>query len=152
MSLFRLDLVTSCLPLLGGYGALTRGVYQHLTLNGNYKTKSKTNFFRRLSMPCVILPRCRHRRCCQSDNADRASMPFLRCCLEAMLSSRQCRFHDAVRRPCCHRDNADLASMPFLRCCLEAMLTTVNADTDRRGIAATNGLTFARPLFFIVAL
>jgi len=91
-------------------------------------------------------------RCCQCDNADLASMPSLRCCLEAMLSSRQCRFHDAVRRPCCHRDNADLASMPFLRCCLEAMLTTVNADTDRRGIAATNGLTFACPLFFIVAL
>jgi hypothetical protein len=38
--LFLLDLVTSCLPLLGGYGALTRGVYQHLTLNGKLKTKT----------------------------------------------------------------------------------------------------------------
>ncbi len=32
--LFLLHLVISCLPLLGGYGALTHGVYQHLTLNG----------------------------------------------------------------------------------------------------------------------
>ena len=32
--LFLLPLVTSCPPLLGGYGALTHGVSQHLTLNG----------------------------------------------------------------------------------------------------------------------
>ncbi len=68
--LFLLDLVTSCLPLLGGYGALTRGVYQHLTLNGKLKTTTKTIFYRQLSMPCVILPRCRQCRCCPSvDNA-----------------------------------------------------------------------------------
>jgi len=69
-----LHLVTSCPPLLGGYGALTRGVYQHLTLNGIYiktnQTKTNNLFFRPLSMPFATLQRCRHRRCCPLvDNA-----------------------------------------------------------------------------------
>jgi hypothetical protein len=41
--LFLLPLLTSCPPLLGGYGALTHGVSQHLTLNGLKKTKTKNN-------------------------------------------------------------------------------------------------------------
>jgi hypothetical protein len=32
-----------CSPLLGGSGARTHGVYQHLTLNGLKKTKTKNN-------------------------------------------------------------------------------------------------------------
>ncbi len=63
-----------CSPFLGGYGARTRGVYQHLPLNGILKSQTKTIIYRRLSMPCVILPRCRHYRCCPPlcDNAGSA--------------------------------------------------------------------------------
>ena len=44
VSEFPLHLVPThyCSPLLGGYGARTRGVYQHLTLNGIYIKKPKT--------------------------------------------------------------------------------------------------------------
>ena len=74
VSLFPLHLVYThyCSPLLGGYGARTRGVYQHPTLNGiKTKTNNKTIvFYRPPSMPFALLPRCRHRRCCPFvDNA-----------------------------------------------------------------------------------
>ena len=44
LCLSLLHLVTSCPSLLGGYGALTRGVYQHLTLNGKYKKPKQNNY------------------------------------------------------------------------------------------------------------
>ena len=71
-SIFFCTWSTLVLPRLARYGALTRGVYQHLTLNG---IKTKTNnkiivFYRPPSMPFALLPRCRHRRCCPFvDNA-----------------------------------------------------------------------------------
>ncbi len=55
-----------CSLFLGGHGARTHGVCQHRTLNGILKNQSKTIVYRRLSMPCVILPQCRHYRCCPS--------------------------------------------------------------------------------------
>ena len=117
--------------LLGGYGARTRGVFQHLTLNG--KNPNQTNLSRPLSMLSTIVRQCRLSRCgplCHAvlvtmpaqpmlpggnavsnrNNADMVSMPACRCCQEAMLASRQCRcapgVDDAVRRLCWHRANA----------------------------------------------
>ena len=48
-----------CSPFLGGYGARTRGVFKHHTLNGIIFC----SFYRPTSMPSATVRRCRPSRC-----------------------------------------------------------------------------------------
>ena len=110
VSRFLLHLVASCPPLLGGYGALTRGVYQHLDLNGIFKN----NCYRPLSMPCAILQRCRHSRCCLC-----AMLEFLRSQMPTPVDAAvvQCLNSSGVK--CL---NSLGVKCRHSRCCLSAML------------------------------
>jgi hypothetical protein len=75
--------------------ATSRGVWRSYprclstpTLNGILKFQTQTIIYRRLSMPCVILPRCRHCRCCPPlcDNAGHADAVVVIMPAKPMLS------------------------------------------------------------------
>ena len=85
--------------LLGGYGARTHGVCQHLTLNGTLIIS-----YRPMSMPSATMRRCRPSRCGRRDHAARydVAMPTNRRCGLCGHASPplrgKCRRHvDAVR-------------------------------------------------------